>query len=97
MPAPRQAIELKITVSDRLYRRLTREAHRRDEDISTLIATLLEQQMPELDLTHTETWQLCGAFSVAQPDPAYVVRHSETGQAITNYAEHVNRALYLGK
>jgi len=39
------------------------------------------------DLTQTRTWQLCGAFSVAEPEPEYIVGYDETGAPITNYAE----------
>ncbi len=97
MSALHKSTEIKVKVSDALYGRLIEEAQRHNVDVSTVVERLLSQQLQPFDLTQTETWQLCGAFTVTQPDPAYVVGRSEIGQAVTNYAEHVNSALYLGK
>jgi hypothetical protein len=49
----------------------------------------LEEYAQRFDITQTRTWQLCGAFTVAEPDPEYVVGSDETGVSVTNFAEHV--------
>jgi hypothetical protein len=46
----------------------------------------------EFDITQTSTWQLL--LEIAEPDPKYVVGRDEQGNPITNYAEHVDDALY---
>jgi len=48
------------------------------------------------DLTQTRTWQLCGAFSIAEPEPEYLVDSGETESPTTNYAEHIDDVLYKG-
>ncbi len=89
---PRQ---IEITISEPLYQWLSREAQHRAQDISALIRTALEQYAQQFDLTQTRTWQLCGAFTIAEPKEKYVV-DSETESPTTNYAEHVDDVLYKG-
>ena len=89
--------EIKITVSDTLYHWLLKEAQHRNQTVPTVVETMLKQQLPQVNLTQTETWQLCGAFTISEPAPEYTVGLNEAGQAITNYAEYVNDVLYQGK
>lgn len=89
--APRQ---IEITIPEPLYQWLSREAQHRAQDISALIRTALEQYAGQFDLTQTRTWQLCGAFTIAEPEEEYV--DSETEPPTTNYAEHVDDVLYKG-
>jgi len=49
-----------------------------------------------IDLTQTRTWQLCGAFTVAEPELEYLIGSDETGAPITHYAEYVDDVLYGG-
>ncbi|MBL7063918.1 MAG: hypothetical protein ISS49_06870 [Anaerolineae bacterium] len=88
--------QLEITLPNPLYQWLFREAHRRAQDISAVVRTALEQHAQRFDLTQTRTWQLCGAFTVAEPEPVYIVGSDETGAPTTNYAEHVDDVLYKG-
>jgi len=90
---PRQ---LEITIPETLYQWLSREARRRAQDVSTVAQTALEYYVQQFDLTQTRTWQLCGAFSIAEPEPEYLVGSDKTGSPITNYAEHVDDVLYRG-
>jgi hypothetical protein len=76
-----------------LYQWLSHEAERRAQDVPTVIETLLEEYARQYDLTQTQTWRLCGAFTVAEPEPEYTVGSDEAGSPITNYAEHVDEAL----
>lgn len=54
----------------------------------------LNNTSTKFDLTKTETWNLVGALTVTEPDSKYVVGVNETGESITNYAEHVDDVLY---
>ena len=59
-----------------------------------MVQFTLEQYAQPFDLTRTRTWQLCGTFTIAEPEPEYIVGSGETGAPITNYAEHVDAVLY---
>jgi metal-responsive CopG/Arc/MetJ family transcriptional regulator len=86
--------QIEITLPHLLYQRLLREAQYRAQDVSTVVRTALEEYAQRFDITQTRTWQLCGAFTVAEPDPEYVVGSDETGAPVTNFAEHVDAVLY---
>lgn len=90
---PRQ---IEITIPDTLYQWLSREAQCRAQDISAVVQAALEHYVQHFDLTQTQTWQLCGAFTIAEPEPAYLVGLDETEAPTTNYAEHVDDVLYEG-
>ncbi len=96
MSTQQMSRRLEITISDTLYQWLSREAQRRAQDVSTVAQTALEYYAQQFDLTQTRTWQLCGAFSIAEPEPEYLVGSDEMGSPITNYAEHVDDVLYKG-
>ena len=61
-----------------------------------MIKALLEEHARQYDLTQTQTWKLCGVFGVAEPEPEYIIGSDEAGSPITNYAEHVDNAVYKG-
>ncbi len=88
--------QITITISDTLYQWLLREAQRRAQDIPAVVQSVLEHYVRHFDLIQTRTWQLCGAFTIAEPEPAYLVGSDETGSPTTNYAEHVDDVLYKG-
>jgi metal-responsive CopG/Arc/MetJ family transcriptional regulator len=94
MSTKQMSRQLEITLSETLYQWLSREARRRTEDVSTVVQTALEQYAQQFDLTQTRTWELCGAFTVAEPEPQYIVGSDEAGSPITNYVEHVDDVLY---
>ncbi len=89
--------QLEITISEMLYQWLSREAERRAENVSSVIQAALEQHVEQhaqpFDLTKTRTWELCGAFTVAEPEAEYIVDPNETESPVTNYAEHVDDVL----
>lgn len=93
MAAPQMLRQIEIALPDALYRWVSGEARRRDQDVSTIIQAALEHYAHEFDLTQTRTWQLCGAFTVAEPEPAYTIGSEEPGASSTNYAEHVDAVL----
>jgi len=88
--------QLEITISETLYQWLSREAERRAQNVSHVVQTMLERYAQQFDLTRTRTWELCGAFTVTEPEPEHFVDLDETGTPITNYAEHVDDVLYKG-
>ncbi len=45
------------------------------------------------DITQSGTWKLCGSLEIEAPDPRYIVEHNDSGQIITNYAEHVDEVM----
>jgi len=94
MATQKASRQIEITVSEALYQRLSREAQRRSQDVSTVIQAALEQHSREFDLTQTRTWELCGAFTVAEPEPKYLVGSDEADSPATNYAEHIDDVLY---
>jgi metal-responsive CopG/Arc/MetJ family transcriptional regulator len=96
MPVQHTSRQLEITISETLYQWLFREAQRRAQNISNVVQAVLEQYVQQFDLTRTRTWELCGTFTVAEPEPEYLVGLDETGPPITNYAEHVDAVLYRG-
>jgi len=93
MPTRQLSRRIEITIPDALYQWLSQEAQRRAQDISTVVQEALEHYAQHFDLTETRTWELCGAFFVAEPEPKYIVGTDETGEPITNYAEHVDEVL----
>jgi metal-responsive CopG/Arc/MetJ family transcriptional regulator len=91
--APRQ---IKINLSEALYERLSREAQRRAQDVSTVVEAVLEEYTQQFDLTQTRTWELCGSLAVSEPEPEYLVDSDEAEAPVTNYAERVDDVLYKG-
>ncbi len=96
MSVQQKSIQFEITIPATLYQWLLNEAQSRAEDVSSVVQTALEQYVQQFDLTQTETWQLRGAFTIAEPESEYTVGSDETGSPITNYAEHVDDTLYKG-
>lgn len=93
MSTQQMSRQIEITISDTLYQWLSREAQRRAQDISAVAQVALEYYAQRFDLTRTRTWQLCGAFTIPEPETEYIVGFDETGSPITNYAEHVDEVL----
>jgi len=86
--APNYRIQLDLPPA--LYRRLTGEAARRSVTLDQVAQQALERyaeaETTAFDIIQTQTWQLCGALEVAEPDPEYIVKHDEQGHVVTNYA-----------
>lgn len=68
MSTQQMSRQIEIAISDALYQWLSREAQRRAQDISTVVQAALEYYAQRFDLTQTRTWQLCGAFTIAEPE-----------------------------
>jgi len=67
-----------------------------DRERGALRETPVAYQDSVFDVTQTQTWQLCGMFEIANPEPEFVVGQDAQGRVITNYAEHVDNMLYPG-
>ncbi|MBN1889658.1 MAG: hypothetical protein JW850_16800 [Thermoflexales bacterium] len=85
--------QVEIVLPDVLYQWLYGEAKRRNRDVSTIVQAALECYAHEFDLIQTRTWELCGAFTVAEQETVYVLGTDESGAPRTNYAEHVDEVL----
>jgi hypothetical protein len=94
-------IRIQLDLPGALYQWLSREAARRSVTVDQLTYQLLERYAQSegdgFDITQTQTWQMCGALSVAEPESAYVVGRDAEGHAITNYAEHVDDVVYRNR
>lgn len=87
-----------LDIPDSLYQWLSGETKQRGVTIDQVLYEALDlyaqTESTSFDITQTQTWELCGALTVAETEPEYVVAHDETGEAVTNYAEHVDDVLY---
>ena len=82
--------KVQLELSEPLYRWFSQAAQQRAQDIAEVIQVALEYYVQHFDITQTRTWELCGAFTVAEPEAAY----QGEDHAKTNYAEHVDEMLY---
>lgn len=82
--------KVQVTLSVPLYDWLSQTAQQRAQAIPEVIETAIEYYRQHFDLLQTQTWKLCGAFTVAEPETPY----QEHNNAMTNYAEHVDEVLY---
>lgn len=86
--------QLEITLSDTIYQWLLQESQNRTQNVSVIVQAALEQYAQQVDLTKTHTWELCGAFTIAEPETEYIVDSDDSNTLTTNYAEHVDDILY---
>ena len=93
-----QRHRIQLSVPDSLYQWLFSESKQRGATIDQLLYQALDlyaqTARTSFDMMHTRTWELCGALSVTEETPEYVVAHDENGGVITNYAEHADDVLY---
>jgi hypothetical protein len=57
------------------------------------IEQYLEDQPRSVPQRSSRTWKLCGSLEIPHPEAQYIVGQNEQGQAVTNYAEHVDEVL----
>lgn len=57
------------------------------------IEQYLEDQPSSTPQRSSKTWELCGSLEISDPETQYMVGRNEQGQAVTNYAEHVDEVL----
>jgi hypothetical protein len=83
---------LQIEIPDSLMARLESTG----QPVQDVVLKALQQYVETegFSLTKTQTWQLCGSLEIKDPAPFYVVGKDEQGQPMTNYAEHIDEALY---
>jgi hypothetical protein len=83
-------------IPDYLYQWLSGKSGQRgvtmDQILNEALDRYAQREGMAFDITHTYTWQLCGALKVAETEPEYHL--GEPG--VTNYAEHVDDVLYRG-
>ncbi len=82
--------KVQVNLSAPLYDWLSQAAQQRDQAVPEVIETAIEYYRQHFDLLQTQTWKLCGAFTVAESKSLY----PEEDNAITNDAEHVDAVLY---
>jgi hypothetical protein len=83
-----------IDIPDELISQLDGEGYSVAEAVIKALEHYLHAKSSESKRITNDTWQLCGSFTIANPEIEYVVGQSENGQPITNYAENVDRVLY---
>ena len=90
--------QIQLNLPDALDQWLRSETQRQGMTIDQIVYLALERYAQDkgttFDITQTQTWQLCGALSISEPDPEYISGRNERGEVITNYAEHVDDLLY---
>ncbi len=77
---------LTINIPDDIMQKLEKQ----DQPLQTLLLQAINEYLEKRSPAKTKTWELCGAFEVANPDPSELI--SEIG--LTNYAENLDRDLY---
>ncbi|MEJ5308386.1 MAG: hypothetical protein WHX52_01320 [Anaerolineae bacterium] len=82
--------KVQLTLPATLYNWLSEAAQQRAQAIPEVIQTAIEYYQEHFDLFQTQTWKLCGAFTVAES----AIPYQEEDNAITNYAEHIDEVLY---
>lgn len=84
---------LTVEIPDSLMSRLELAG----QPVQDVVLRALEQYVEAesgFSITQTQTWQLCGALEVSEPEAQYLVGQDEQGRAVTNYAEYVDDVLY---
>jgi len=92
--APSSLYDIEIALSESLYHQLTQVATQSAQDVSVVVQFALEYYFQHYNGLTPHTWDLCGAFAVAEPESTYQEVDSVTQQTITHYADHVDDVLY---
>lgn len=82
--------QVQLVLPEPVYQWFSQVAHQREQAITTVIQTALTDYMQHFDMLKTQTWALCGAFTVAESKADY----PEKATTSTNYAEQVDTVLY---
>lgn len=77
---------LTINIPDDMMQKLEAQ----NQPLPTLLLQALNEYLEKRSPAKTKTWELCGAFEIANPNPLELIE--ETGH--TNYAENLDRDLY---
>ncbi len=85
---------LSIEIPDELMSQLENSGYPVQEIVLKALERYIQAEDTAIDITKTKTWELCGAFEVAEPASKYVTGEDEQNQVITNYAENVDDVLY---
>ncbi|WP_204105949.1 MULTISPECIES: hypothetical protein [Spirulina sp. CCY15215] len=81
-----------IDIPDELIAQLENQG----DKIETIILAALEDYLTKdkFDITQTTTWEICGKYTVENPELEYIVGTDEQGNLTTNYSENVDKILY---
>ena len=95
---PQKCYHIQLHLPEALDGWLHREIQRQGITLDQMIYLALERyahsEGTTFDMMQTQTWQLCGALRISEPEPEYISGQNEGGGVITNYAEHVDDLLY---
>jgi hypothetical protein len=83
---------LTLEIPDELMLQLQHTGYPVQDLVLKAIETYIQKD--NFDITKTRTWELCGTFTVANPEQNYIVGADEQGNIITNYGENVDDVLY---
>jgi len=86
--------QLTIEIPDKLMSELERSGCPVQEIVVKALENYIKPENSDIDITKTQTWQLCGAFEIANPEAEYIVGQDEQGKIITNYGKKVDEGIY---
>ena len=68
----------------------------KQSSVQEIVIKALENYLKsqEKDIRKTRTWDLCGSFQIAEPEPKYIIGEGDRAEPITNYAENVDDILF---
>ncbi len=63
----------------------------KSESIESILLKALEDYLAKesLDITKTQTWELCGSLEIPHPEPGFIVSE-QNSELSTNYAEKID-------
>lgn len=85
--------KLTVDIPDSLLSRLESAGKPVQDIVLKALENYVEAES-DFSITQTQTWQLCGALELSEPEADYIVGQDEHGRVVTNYAEHVDDLLY---
>ena len=89
MTTQSMSYQVQLTLPGPLYQWLAQTAQQQAQDIAAVIQTALEYYQQHFDIRQTQTWKLCGAFTVAEAEARYL----QNNNATTHYAADVDTRL----
>ncbi|MEM9539706.1 MAG: hypothetical protein AAGA60_09355 [Cyanobacteria bacterium P01_E01_bin.42] len=84
--------QLVIEIPDELLNRVEKTGDNIEDIVLAALKDYLTKE--KFDLTQTKTWDLCGKYTVENPESEDIVGTDKEGNIITNYSENVDKILY---
>ncbi|HEY9701401.1 MAG TPA: hypothetical protein V6C58_03090 [Allocoleopsis sp.] len=79
-----------VEIPDDLMSHLQHTGYPIQDLVLKAIERYIKSEDIDFDMTKTRTWELCGTFTVANPEQNYIVGQDEQGNIITNYGEKID-------